>query len=128
MTRIIVTGSRNYSNAFLVQKWLNRVVTRLHSDYHEPPVLIHGAAPGADTLAEEYWIRMGWPIEAYPTDWETHGSRAGYLRNKEMAESGADICVAFPQGESKSTRMMMKLAEEYGITVLDVEQAEKEGK
>jgi hypothetical protein len=47
--------------------------------------------------------------------------KAGYIRNKEMAEYASKtnaICIAFPVGESKGTRMMMKLAHEHNIEVI----------
>lgn len=128
MTRILVTGSRNYSNAYLVQKWLSRVVNHLHPEDSDPPVLIHGGAKGADALADAYWRKMGWPVEVHEAEWDKWGKRAGFLRNKDMAKSGADICVAFPQGASRGTRNMMDVARHYGITVLDVEKAEEEGR
>jgi len=128
MTRILVTGSRYYDNAYLVQKWLSRVVNHLHPEDAEPPTLIHGGAKGADSLADAYWKKMGWPIEVHEANWDEFGKAAGFLRNQDMAKAGADICVAFPQGESRGTRMMMSLAKDYGITVLDVEKAEEEGR
>ena len=75
----------------------------------------HGAARGADALAANAAWRMGLLTEAHAADWEQYGKRAGFVRNAEMAKLGADICLAFPIGESRGTRMMIDLAKKHGI-------------
>lgn len=81
-----------------------------------------GNAHGADFLAEKVWESLGWPIEKHPADWDKNGRAAGHIRNAEMANLGADVCVAFPLGESKGTRGMMKIAAKKGIPVIDASQ------
>lgn len=51
-------------------------------------MLIHGAAPGIDTLAAEVfaWYLPDSAIEAFPADWDRHGRAAGPRRNTEMLE------------------------------------------
>lgn len=84
------------------------------------PVLIHGACPkGADHMADILAPAHGYEIERYPADWKTYGKPAGYRRNADMVNLGADICLAFPLGASKGTRMCMRLASEAGIPVLN---------
>lgn len=117
--RILVTGSRDWTlrtvvrAALLGHAWIGRAVR---------PVLIHGGARGADTIAAEEFVELfghRGSVEVFPADWERYGKAAGYRRNAEMVKAGADVCLAFPLGESRGTRMCMKLAEEAGIPVLN---------
>lgn len=60
--------------------------------------VVHGAAPGADTIAEEVALEFLAYAEPHPADWETHGKAAGPLRNQEMLDSGIDGVIAFKDG------------------------------
>ena len=52
-----------------------------------------------------------------PANWFGRGYAAGPIRNKQMLDLKPDIVFAFPCGESKGTRGMIKLAEKAGIQV-----------
>lgn len=120
--RILITGSRDWSNK-------ERIWDALSEQYHcwehpaeecpegmKPWVIVSGACPtGADAMCEEYGRLHGWTVERHPADWEQFGKRAGYLRNKEMVDLGADVCLAFILDESKGATMTARLAEEAGI-------------
>lgn len=123
--RIIVTGSREYQDRAFMRVVLTRIARALNTT-SEPPVLVHGAARGADTLAAELWSEFGWPVEAHPAKWELLGPAAGHARNTDMAKLGADVCVAFPLGASPGTRDMMRVAREYGITLIDASEFKAE--
>lgn len=82
--------------------------------------LVHGGARGADTLAAAIWSQSGLPVEAHPADWNSFGGDAGTLRNERMVQLGADLCLAFPLGQSTGTRGCMDLAEKAGIPVREV--------
>lgn len=114
--RVIVTGSREHTDRDMIAQALDTVEAKLPARYDWTDiVLVHGAAPGADTLADEYAMDQGWRVERHPADWAKYGKRAGFVRNKEMADLGADLCLAFPIGESRGTRMMMDLVQRAGI-------------
>lgn len=71
---------------------------------------------GADGIGERYAAERGYQVELFPADWKRYGKKAAYIRNKAMAERGKAL-VAFWDGISKGTKMMIDLAEEYGLLV-----------
>ena len=106
--RILVTGSRIWDDEDPI---FEALVTE-----HDA-ILVSGACPrGADAIAERIvsgWA--GWTIERHPADWKRYGKRAGFVRNAEMVELGADRCVAFIRAGSKGATMCADLAERAGI-------------
>jgi hypothetical protein len=110
--RVLVCGGRDFDdcdklNIMLRSLWLSC------SD-----VIIHGAAPGADTLAGQWAHDRGIPVEAFPADWEKHGRAAGPIRNQQMlAEGKPDLVVAFPG--HRGTANMVRQAREAGVRVLE---------
>lgn len=93
--RLLVTGSRNWPHLEVVRAALNDVLAR-HGE--KRIVVVHGACPeGVDAVADdwaEYYSRDV-DCEPNPAKWSEHGKRAGFVRNAEMVELGADECLAF---------------------------------
>lgn len=118
LIRILITGSRDWSDFEAVKRAINDAT----ADFQPwDIVIIHGNCPtGADKIADEYGKQQGFSIESYPADW-SKGRKAGPLRNQQMVDRGADICLAFPQGKSYGTRGCMKMAERAGIPVRSFE-------
>lgn len=82
-------------------------------------VIIHGAAPGADSVAARWAERHDVPALAFPAKWKKHGKAAGPLRNAQMlAEGRPDIVIAFPGG--KGTADMKSRARAAGVQVVEV--------
>lgn len=71
---------------------------------------------GADYLGEQYAKEKGYKLKRFPADWKAFGKRAGYIRNKQMAEY-ADALIAFPLPNSSGTNMMIELAKEARLKV-----------
>lgn len=121
MTRIIVTGGRDFTDAACV----DRVLDTLHQE--QPiTVLATGAARGADRLAEE-WAERKMPrvhLRSYPADWGKHGRAAGPVRNGRMLDEerafmgGVRIVVAFPGG--RGTEDCIRQAKARGLVVCRV--------
>lgn len=79
-----------------------------------------GDATGADALAASWAERRGMPFKVYAADWDTHGPKAGPIRNRLMLEQERPSAViAFPG--SKGTRNMAGLAEKAGVRVIKVD-------
>ena len=114
--RMLVTGSRDWTDKRTIRKVLLRVWKDAGSP--EDVVLVSGACPtGADAYAEVVGAAYGWTVETHPADW-TKGRSAGPIRNQAMVDLGADICVAFPKGDSRGTAHCMRVAKKAGIPVL----------
>lgn len=115
MTRFLITGSRDWDDEESIHNALENLLM-LHADDEGLPVLVSGSCPtGADRIAETYWDMLGLPVERHPADWEKNGKRAGFVRNLEMVQRGADVCLAFIKNDSKGASMTAKLAREAGI-------------
>lgn len=112
--RILVTGSRDWTNDYAVQYQL----VGAWQARGEPSevVLVSGACPtGADRMAEDVALARGWRVERHPADWDKHGKRAGFLRNQEMVDLGAEVCLAFILNHSKGATMTLNMAREAKI-------------
>lgn len=122
--RILITGSRDWSDRRAITTALFDTgmehYAALGEEPSTAPVVVHGGARGADTLAEAAARFLGWRTEKWPADWNRNGKAAGPIRNQQMVDAGADICLAFPLGESRGTRDCMRRAEQAGIRVVDV--------
>lgn len=113
--RVLVTGSRTWRQASVI-------FDALDSAYTGAMIVVHGACPnGADVIAD-MWTRMrhrqGWnvAVERHPADWDTHGKKAGILRNGEMVAADIDLCLAFIRDNSPGASHCARIAEEAGIT------------
>lgn len=109
--RVIVCGTRRWSD----RERIAYVLSELQIDRGWTPLIVHGAARGADRIAGEEAGKLGFHTEEHPAQWDLLGKRAGFVRNEEMAKAGASLCIAFWDGSSVGTQHMMDLAERYGI-------------
>lgn len=113
--RVLVCGGREYADKERVGRVLDAVYAGAQSAGKDVSI-IHGNARGADLLADQYAREKSLRVLAFPADWDAHGKRAGYIRNKQMLDEGKPHAViAFPGGNG--TRMMVGLAKRYGIPV-----------
>lgn len=105
--RVLATGSREFSALAVIRAALDVI-----NEQPGPHTLVHGAAKGADQMAAQVALRMGWRVEPHPADWKApcveqckHKPRgkgrydfcaaAGARRNNAMVVLGADLCLTF---------------------------------
>lgn len=108
--RLIVAGGRDYSDA----KAVFAVLDRIHAKRGIAEI-IHGAAPGADTLADEWGKARGVKRTPCEANWTGLGKAAGPIRNRHMLTLKPDGVVLFPGG--RGTADMRKAALEVGVKV-----------
>jgi hypothetical protein len=121
--RILVTGSRRWPDADLVNKVLSNY--RLTAGVGEPVTIVHGHCPtGADAMAD-LWTVSAHSVdpdvalpERHPAEWDVYGKAAGPLRNQEMVDLGADLCLGFLMPDSRGTRDCIQRARDAGIAVV----------
>lgn len=122
MTRILISGSRDWDEWLIIGRTIKSAISLLQpyfEDYDEVTI-VHGACPtGADELADQWAAENGVAVERHPADWDTHGRRAGYLRNQEMVDAGADIVLVFNKNSSRGASMTARLAREAGLPVIE---------
>lgn len=117
MFTVIVTGSRNLTDWNKVWKELEDLYT-----FHGSLMVRHGGcSTGADSFASMWvstWFKPTNICESiFTANWDDFGKAAGPIRNREMAQAGADLCLAFPLGESRGTWNCVNECKKAGIPV-----------
>lgn len=115
--KIIIAGSREFTNYKMLVTAINKVIIKqLSYGMSNDIIIISGNAKGADKLGEKFANENNYEISLHPANWDTYGKGAGYIRNSIMGKEG-DVLVAFWDMESKGTRHMINLANEYNKKV-----------
>lgn len=117
MFKVIIAGSREFDNYDMLKEKCDKILSRKVNEGEEI-VIVSGAAKGADTLGEKYAEEKGYKIERYPANWDKYGKRAGYLRNKKMAEV-SNACIVFlsSKAENKGSKMIISIATEEKLLI-----------
>jgi hypothetical protein len=108
----LFTGSRGWKDWEAIK----------HDVYALPmhALVVHGACPsGADRMVQRAAEGRGLHVAAIGARWDCYGKAAGYKRNAVMLLTQPTIVYAYPLGASPGTRMMIRLAQDAGIPVLD---------
>ncbi len=111
---VLVCGSLRWTDAAPVR----RVLSGLRREGYT--VLLHGAAPGVDSLAGRAAEEMGFVVQPWPAEWGRHGRSAGPIRNGNMLRYGRpELVVALTDDLSRSrgTADMVRQARAAGVTV-----------
>jgi hypothetical protein len=116
--KLLVTGGRNFTDRVL----LDSVLDQLHAK-HVFTHVIHGAATGADMLADEWCNTSGVQPVACRALWDYYRAQdpakargAGPIRNHAMLALAPDLVVVFPGGTG--TLHMASIAERAGFKVV----------
>ena len=108
MIRLLIAGGRDYADwDHFEDCLLSELEPSLHSG--EKIVLIHGAAKGADAMADRWAAENKVEVLRFPADWQAYGKSAGPIRNGLMIEQGdPDRALLFPGGPG-TRDIMLKL-------------------
>lgn len=112
--RVVVTGGRDYTDRNVVFSGLDAIHGKLRIKS-----LVHGAATGVDSLAEEWAALNGVECVRCPADWDRYGKAAGPIRNAEILNLDPDIVIAFPV--NRGTSNMVNQACKRGVFVVTVD-------
>ena len=117
--RIIIAGSRTIAGRDGELAVLEAITEAMEAwGIQEVTEIVTGGARGADELGKQFSERFGIAHKEFPADWDTHGKKAGYLRNVEMADY-ADALVLVWDGKSKGSKMMKDIAERRWMPVVE---------
>ena len=111
--KVLVCGSRSFTDPFRVSLAIDQRISELPRG----TCVLSGHARGADAMAEEAATRYDHNVLLFPADWETHGKKAGVLRNLTMLDQQPDLVIAFWDGESRGTQHTITEARKRGIPV-----------
>lgn len=123
MTKILVTGSREWDNEVLLRDALDAA-----RGYGELSVIVGDCPTGADAMAREWCGDFGVPYAVYVADWANHGKAAGPIRNCAMVDDLVEsafncldtmYCLAFFRdgAGNRGTRHCSGYAESRGVPV-----------
>lgn len=120
MTKIIIAGSRNFNNKELLYKKVDEILSTIDDEFE----IVSGHCRGTDILGELYALDHHINFITFPAFWNIYGKSAGYIRNYKMAKYAGKngILIAFPIGESRGTRMMIRIAKQIGMKVFVIEE------
>lgn len=107
--KVIIAGGRNVTTYAYVEEAI------IQSGFNITEV-VSGCARGADTLGEQWATRNNVALKKFPADWDTHGKRAGHIRNCQMGDY-AEALIALWDGESRGTKHMIDYATKKGLKV-----------
>jgi hypothetical protein len=117
-TKIIIAGGRDFTEWQFFEKWCERTICSLKTQWSELTDLqiVSGGARGTDALGEKFAKVYDIDLKIFPAEWDLHGKSAGYIRNSTMAEY-ADVLIAFWDGRSKGTKHMIDTANRNNLEV-----------
>jgi hypothetical protein len=98
MFRLLITGSRTWVDIDSIREQFKLV----YAKYGKNVTIVSGGCKnGADFLCEQLAKQAGWVVETHPANWNELGKSAGFKRNQQMVDLGADACLAFIADNSK---------------------------
>jgi len=107
--KVAIIGSRD---------WVDYEAVRDYIYALDPDdTVVSGGARGVDQFAEFYARERGLDVLVFQADWDSHGQRAGLIRNHDIV-AAADRVVAFWDGTSTGTQHSIRLAKEAGKPTL----------
>ena len=112
--KVLVCGGRDFKG----RKRVYDVLDKWHAEQAFTHV-IHGGAPGADSIAGQWAALRGVQEVKCAANWQHFGNSAGPVRNRRMLELEPNLVIAFPGG--RGTANMVKTAKEANVMVIEIE-------
>ena len=117
--RVIIAGSRDMADYGAAKKAIAAALAEIGGAQVR---IVSGHCRGADLMGERYAHENGLELAVFPAEWNIYGRRAGFLRNTQMADFASEegnegALIAFWDGQSRGTKMMIGIAQKKGIAV-----------
>ena len=117
--RVIIAGSRDMADYGAAKKAIAAALVEIGGTRVR---IVSGHCRGADLMGERYAHENGLELSVFPAEWNIYGRRAGFLRNTQMADFASEegnegTLIAFWDGQSRGTKMMIGIAQKKGIAV-----------
>jgi len=115
---VLFTGDRDWTRKGPVEM----VIYGLYLKYGDALRIVHGGAPGLDSIAGEVAteILSANKVTVYPAEWSRFGKAAGPIRNRQMLEENPELVIAFHNNlweGSVGTKDMVLVSREQNIPV-----------
>ena len=111
LVKVLVCGSRDWADKDHIADVLADLACERNVE------VIHGGARGADRMAGEVAALYGYRVRVFPADWDSHGRRAGIIRNLQMLDENPDRVIAFQRNGSRGTQHTVDEARRRAIPV-----------
>jgi hypothetical protein len=110
MMIVLVCGSRDWTNPDIIR-------TRL-SKLPQGTVVVEGEGRGADRIARDVALELGFEVLRVPANWKLYKKAAGPIRNREMLDLGPGLIIAFHEDLASSRGTIDTIVEGHsrGIT------------
>ena len=111
--KVGIVGSRSITSSEYVFSVLDFYLARLLEE--NEVVIVSGSAIGIDSLGAQWAELRKLKTEIYLPDWQTHGKKAGFLRNQQIIDN-SDYLIAITTG-SNGTADSIKRAVKKNIPI-----------
>ena len=111
--KVGIVGSRSITFSEYVFSVLDFYLSRLLEE--NEVVIVSGGAVGIDSLGAQWAELRKLKTEIYLPDWQTHGKKAGFLRNQQIIDN-SDYLIAITTG-SNGTADSIKRAVKKNIPI-----------
>jgi hypothetical protein len=114
---LAVTGSRTLTDVDQVRAAARSALAELVEHFGcNPRLTLHGNARGVDRILAAALHRARWPVQAVPADWDTHGRKAGVLRDLSMVARAVALLAVW-DGTSDRTNHTISFARGRRLTI-----------
>jgi hypothetical protein len=111
--KVIIAGGRDIKSEAVV---LEAIMRAQVLDGFTITEVVSGGAKGVDRFGEQWALAVGLPVKWFHAEWEKHGTAAGPIRNRQMAEY-AEALILVWDGKSRGSASMKREATKRGLKV-----------
>lgn len=116
--KLAIVGSRGIDDQMLFVHGLAEALADMKDPFFDE--IVSGGARGVDAMAKRYAELHGYTYTEFPADWNRHGKKAAFLRNRDIVQY-ADHVLAIWDKESRGTAMVIDLCKRLGVPCTVVE-------